>query len=210
MSDREPQEEQPSLELPSIGGWRRKRRSKRAAEPSAGEQATVLPPEPVADTPPPANGGEQATIVLPEPVAHTPPEGPRRIPLKARPSGGPMVVAASGLVVGLAVVGLTWASLRTCEQVQGTSSCGTAGYPMLTFVLALAVVVGSVLLRLARVPDPVSTSVLGVGLAAVLALLFLIDHLDQPTMIVVIPVISAVTFAAAHWVTTTFIEPGGR
>lgn len=119
-----------------------------------------------------------------------------------------MVVA--GLLVGLVVVGLTWASLRTCEEVRGTPTCGTAGYPMLGVSLAVAVLVGGVLLRLARVPDPVTTSFLGVGLAAVLAMLLLIDRLDRPAMLVVVPLLTAATFAAAHWVTSTFVEPGDR
>jgi hypothetical protein len=44
----------------------------------------------------------------------------------------------------------------------------------------------------------------------VIALLFLVDSLDEPAMAVVIPVIAALTFAASHWVTMTFVEPGGR
>ena len=116
-------------------------------------------------------------------------------------------MVVTGLVVGLVVVGLTWASLRTCEAVQGTTSCGTAGYPMLGLVLVLAVLAGSTLLRLSQVPDPVSTSLLAVGSAAVLALVFLIDHLDQPAMVVVIPLVCAATFAGAHWLTTAVIEP---
>ena len=119
-------------------------------------------------------------------------------------------MVVTGLLVGLVVVGLTWASLRSCEAVQGTSSCGSAGYPMLGLVLALAVVTGSSLLRLAQVPDPVSTSLLGVGVAAVIALVFLIDHLDQPAMIVVIPLVCAATFAGSHWLTTAVIEPAER
>jgi hypothetical protein len=119
-------------------------------------------------------------------------------------------VVVTGLLVGLMVVGLTWASLRTCEAVQGTSSCGSAGYPMLGLVLALAILAGATLLRLAQVPDPVSSSLLGVGVAAVIALVFLIDHLDQPAMVIVIPLVCAATFAGAHWLTTAVIEPGER
>jgi hypothetical protein len=37
---------------------------------------------------------------------------------------------------------------------------------------------------------------------------FLIDHLDQPAMVVVIPVVCALTFAGSHWLTTAVIEPG--
>ncbi|MFC7497026.1 MULTISPECIES: hypothetical protein [unclassified Nocardioides] len=207
MGDRD---DRPSLELPSLGGWRRRRREKEA----------VAPAEPVADAPPPAHEPapvrtEQPTAVLPEPEPETEtvaeaPSGARRIEVRARRAGGPIIVVVVGLLVGLAVVGLTWASLRTCEEVQGTTSCGRAGYPMLALVLVLAVLVGVALLRLARVPDPVSTTVLGVGLACVIALLFLVDSLDEPAMVVVIPVISAVTFALSHWVTTTFVEPGDR
>ena len=106
------------------------------------------------------------------------------------------------------MVGLTWASLQTCQEMQGTSTCGRAGYPMLALVLAVAVLVGGVLLRLAQMPDPVTTSLLGVGLAAIVALLVLIDHLDQPAMVVVVPLLCSLTFAGAHWLTTSLLEPG--
>ncbi|MDF1605238.1 hypothetical protein [Nocardioides sp. YIM 152315] len=218
MSDREPGQDRPSLELPSLGGWRHRRREQRAARAArpSGSGSGSVPPAATEPEPPPnvtPDRREQPTIVLPEAAAPTDAEtapGSRRLPIRARRSGGPVVVVLVGAVVGLAVVGLTWASLRTCEQVRGTSSCGTAGYPLLVLVLALAVVVGGVLLRLARVSDPVSTSILGVGLASVVALLFLVDSLDEPAMVVVIPVIAALTFAASHWVTTTFVEPGER
>jgi hypothetical protein len=135
------------------------------------------------------------------------PSRPRRaLPSVNLPGGWPAVVV-TGLLVGLVVVGLTWASLQACEEVQGTSTCGRAGYPMLGLVLAVAVLVGGVLLRLAQVADPVSTSLLGVGLAAIVALLVLIDHLDQPAMVVVLPLVFALTFAAAHWFSTALLEP---
>ncbi|MFC6341874.1 hypothetical protein ACFP8W_07800, partial [Nocardioides hankookensis] len=134
------------------------------------------------------------------------PREPRHLP---RPPAW-VAVVVTGLLVGLVVVGLTWASLRTCESVQGTSTCGTAGYPMLALVLVVAIVVGSLLLRLAQVPDPVSTSILGIGVASVLALVFLIDHLDQVAMVGVIPALCALTFAGAHWLTTAVIEPSDR
>jgi len=203
----EPEDEQPSLELPSLGGWRRKRRT-RAPQPVA-ESA----PAPPAPAPEPAVA-EHDTVVLTGQVADAPPAAEerraRRIRVTPRLPTGYVAVLATGVLVGLAMVALTWGSLRTCEQVQGTSSCGTAGYPMLLVVLVAAVVLGALLLRLLRIPDPVSTSFLGVGLATVLALLFLVDRLDQRPMVVVIPVLVAASYAAAHWVTTTFIEPGHR
>ena len=64
----------------------------------------------------------------------------------------------------------------------------------------------SVLLRAFGVSDPSSTSLLGVGLLAVIALLFLINVLMSWWMVLVIPLVAAGTFALAHWVTTAFVE----
>jgi hypothetical protein len=36
---------------------------------------------------------------------------------------------------------------------------------------------------------------------------FLIDHLDQPAMVVVIPLLCAATFAGSHWLSKSVIEP---
>ena len=180
MADRD---DEPSLELPSLGGWRRRRRT-----------AEAETPEPI-----------------PEPEHEEPATRERRrirwsVP---RPSGLAAVMLV-GVAAGLVLVGLTWSSLRACEELQGTSSCGNAGYPMLVLAVVAAVLAGVGLLRLVRAPDPVTTSLLGVGLAAVLALLLLVDRLDRPAMIVVIPLICAATFAAARWLTTTFDEAGRR
>ena len=224
----EPERDEPSLEL-ELPRLRRRKRKDRAAEPTppSGEQATVPEVETVAEPPPPVTtvaqpaaapapaapaptpAPAQTTVLEVAPEDDAPPEPRVRRP---RPSvrlpGGWAAVVVTGLLVGLTLVGLTWASLRTCEQVQGTSSCGTAGYPMLGLVVAIAVLVGSLLLRLAQVPDPVSTSLLGVGVAAVIVLVFLVNHLDQPVMVVVIPLICAATYAGSHWLTTAVIEPG--
>ena len=87
--------------------------------------------------------------------------GARRAP----PPGGWLAAVVTGLVVGLGVVGLTWASLRTCEAVQGTSSVRHGGLPDARAGPGRSpVLVGGALLRLAQVPDPVSTSFLAVGL----------------------------------------------
>jgi hypothetical protein len=105
------------------------------------------------------------------------------------------------------VVVLTAGGQRGCEAVQGTSSCGGAGYPLILAILVVAVLVGGTLLRWSGVPDPGSTSFLAVGLLAVIALLFLVEQLDSIWMVGVIPVIAMATYAASHWVTTAVIEP---
>ena len=230
MSDGEPDQDagkdQPSLELPSLG-WRRRRRTPAPAPPPAPEPAAEPVPEPVPEPVAVGEPDDQRTLPLvadgaepapesipesiPEPVVDRAPEPPREQPSRrVRRPGGMPAVLLTGVVVGLGIVGLTWASLRGCESVQGTSSCGDAGYGLLIGILVVMVVVGAVLLRLARVPEPGSTSFLAVGLTCVLALLFLVDSLLDRPMVVVIPLISTGTFALAHWVARTFTGPAGR
>ncbi|SDN58245.1 hypothetical protein SAMN05192576_2450 [Nocardioides szechwanensis] len=111
------------------------------------------------------------------------------------------------MVVGLALVGATAGALRGCEAVQNTSTCGSAGFPLLVVIVVLMIVLGSVLLRMFEVPDPGSTSFLAVGLVSVVALLFFIEVIDAWWMIIAIPAVSVLAYLLSHWVTTTFIEP---
>jgi hypothetical protein len=198
MPEEEP-DQRASLELPKLSLRRRKQRPAPAA-PSPEPAPDEVEIEPVAE--------ETRPIVVEDPE---PGPEPKRTPppreRKERGPGGMTAAVLSGLVVGLGIVGLTWASLRSCESVQGTSSCGDAGYPMLGLILVVMVVVGWLLLRFLRVRDPGSTSFLGTGLAVVIALLVLVDHLLDRSMVLVVPLVCAATFAAAHWVTRTFIEP---
>lgn len=213
MSDGEPDQDagkdQPSLELPSLG-WRRRRRTPAPApEP---EPAAEPIPEPVAVGEPEPDVQRTLPLVAdePEPAVDRAPEPPREPSRRVRGPGVMPAVLLTGVVVGLGIVGLTWASLRGCESVQGTSSCGDVGYGLLIAILVAMVVVGALLLRLARVPEPGSTSFLAVGLTCVLALLFLVDSLLDRPMVVVIPLVSAGTFALAHWVARTFTGPAAR
>jgi len=191
----------PSLELPKLG--RRRRRAARQAVP-------VAPVEPVhtVETVEPA-----VSVETVQPVETEPKRPRRRRPrptLRVPRPGGMLAAVLTGVVVGLGMIGITWASLRGCEAVQGTPSCGGVGYLLLIVIMAVMVIVGALLLRLTQVPEPVSTSFLAVGLTAVLALMFLIDSLTDRAMLIVIPAICAGSFAAAHWVTRTFVEPATR
>jgi hypothetical protein len=183
----EPDDPRSSLELPKLSLRRKPRRPQRPAPE----------PEPVVE--------QTRPVVVEEPAPAAPPR-PRRVRTERGP-GGMHSAVLTGLVVGLGIVGLTWASLRSCEGIQGTSSCGGAGYPLLGLILAAMVVVGWLLLRLLRVRDPATTSFLAVGLAMALALLVLVDHLMDRSVVVVVPLLCAATYAAAHWVTRTFVEP---
>ena len=78
---------------------------------------------------------------------------------------------------------------------------------MLLAILAVAVLVGSTLLRLAQVAEPGSTSFLAVGLLSIATLLFLVGSIFEWWMAIVIPLVSVATFLLAHWVTSTYVDP---
>lgn len=149
-------------------------------------------------------------VAAAEPESVTTAGGERKkdaAPREPRESGAMPFALLTGLLVGLLTVGITWATLRGCEAIRGTSSCGGGpGLLVLVAMLVLLVLVGAGLLRVMRVPDPGSTSFLAVGLVAVISLLFLVDLLLNWWMIIVIPLLSTATFALAHWVTTSFVE----
>jgi hypothetical protein len=128
--------------------------------------------------------------------------------LRVRRPGGLLAATLTGLVTGLGLVGLTWAALRSCGAVRGTTSCGAAvGYPLVAVIFIAMVVVAALLLRLARVPEPTSTSLLGLGLTGVVALLFLVNVLLDGSMAVVIPLVTAGTFALSYTVTNRVAAP---
>ncbi len=119
---------------------------------------------------------------------------------------GPVAAAVTGLVVGLLMVGLTWGSLRLCELARGAASCGQPGFVVLLAILVLLVVVGRLLLRVLGVADAGSISFLGVGVIAVVTLLFLVGALFEWWIVLVLPVVSVASFVLAHWVSTAFVE----
>ena len=179
--------------------------------------APAADPEPEATAPAPAPVASMAPQAPMAPAASTPvrsaPKRPAKQPRRRRgftlPAlGGALSAVVTGILVGVITVGLTWASLRVCEAVRGTSSCGGPGYLLLLGIMIAMILLGAALLRAWGVPDPGSTSTLAVGLLAVLVMLFLVGVLFHWWMILVIPACSALTFAAAHWVASTFVTDG--
>lgn len=170
------------------------------------------PPGPVMSAPHAARPATPSHPVPPsQPVQNAQPVPPD-VPQMPKAPRGPWLTGwaaaiVTGLVVGGLIVGGTSASLRLCTAVKGTESCGNAGFPLLLAILVVAVLLGAVLLRAARVPEPGSTSFLAVGLLSVVALLFLIDQLLEWWMAILIPIVSVLTYVLAHWVTTTYIQP---
>lgn len=180
------------------------------AEPSAPVAGDV--PAQGSKQPPAKPAGATAVTIEPEPVSEAALEDAdiaARLKRRSRPMLAMYPAAAvTGFVVGAAMVMLTWLSLRGCEAVRGTASCGGGpGFLLLIATFAICVLLGSALLKAFVIPDPGSSSFLAVGLVAVVALLFLIDLLDHWSMLIVVPLLSVAAYLASVWVTKTFVEP---
>jgi hypothetical protein len=65
--------------------------------------------------------------------------------------------------------------------------------------------VGGLLLRVFCVPDAGSTSILAVGIMAVLVLVFLLGSIDEWWMVIAIPVAAVIAYCAAWWVTNAVV-----
>jgi hypothetical protein len=225
--------ELPSLSLPGLGRRRKRRAEPRpepvTAVPERGSTVPVPEPEPTPEPEPlpePEPQPERVTVPADEPTARldsllTPaapvaePEpayaedeaAPARAPLALPELSGRVAAAVTGVVVGLVGIGLTYLVLSGCNAIRGTRTCGGAGLLPLLVILVLLVLLGGAVLALFDVPDARATSFLAVGVFSVLVLLTLMDRLSSPWMVGVVPVLSALSYVLAHWVTTTFIEP---
>jgi hypothetical protein len=124
------------------------------------------------------------------------------------PAINPLLAAIiTGVLSGLAAVGLAFGAARGCESVRGTDTCGGGlGLLAIVAILALEVVIGANLLKAWQISDPFSTSFLGVGIVATIAMLTFLSQLDSPWMLLVIPVMTATAFALSWWVTVRFID----
>ena len=189
----------PSLQMPSLSLRRRRRATDAPEEPGATVAAAAPVDGPtVADTPP---SGDPATSATPE-VARPPLTA--RLP---RPTvGGLPAAALTGLGVGVLAVLLTWLAGVGCEAARGTSSCGgTVGLPLLLGGLVLLAWVGGLALRALAVADAGSTSLLAVGVLAVLVMVFLLGSLDQWWSAVAVPLLAAAAYAGSWAVTASVV-----
>ena len=101
---------------------------------------------------------------------------------------------------------LTYLSLRGCEAVRGTETCGGPGIFLLVAILALMVLLGGVLLAVLHVSEPRGTSLLAVGVLAVVVLLVPQDALFSAWTFLAVPVVGAAAYALARWVTHLHVE----
>lgn len=222
--------ELPSLSLPRLRRGRKKRTSDAVDVPPTPEPAarTEPAPAPAETTPareaapasahrarqvpePATKGALNGTTTVGEPApamgdapgqrkAQRKRPGPPRLP-------GWVAALLTGLVVGVFGAALTWASLRGCDAVKGTESCGGTGLFLLVVIVVLMVLLGGLLLALLRVPEPRSTSFLGVGVLVVVVLVTLIQQLFSGWMFLVVPLLGAASYVLALRITTAFVEP---
>ena len=225
MADQE-REDGPSLELPSFGFGRKRRQQPDEPADEPTDEARTMPAVPATPAPSPTQKSAQKPAKK-EPARRQPPApAPAAVPAAA-PLPGPVetrepepavsrrglpalpgrtAALITGLLVGVVIVGLTRGAFQLCQVLQGTSSCGNPGYLLLVAILVATVLLGAMLLRAWEVPDATSTSLLAVGLLAVFALVFLVDALFSWSMIIVIPVVCAATYALSHAVTASITE----
>ncbi|MDQ6933738.1 MAG: hypothetical protein M3130_00295 [Actinomycetota bacterium] len=221
MPDSPADDKEPNLELPSLRlRIRRKKKQQLAVPvpvapcpPPAGSDASATsaqPPDGRAEPP-----AAVATAIAPEPAAGIlqKPGRLRRGPhdFKLPHLNSRVATVLSGIIVGLVGVVLAIGTDQGCQAARGVNTCGGGvGLFALIVILVVEVLVGAVLLRAFGVADPASTSFLGVALVAVIAMLFFVGALGSMWMLVVIPVLTGLTYLFAWWVTDTFVETGRR
>ena len=169
----------------------------REARPDPFDPDPVAPPPD--ESPDPTHGTSAQHAEADEPRAPRDLRFPDLPPLPA--------VLVVGLVVGLAAVLLTYGSLRLCDAATGTASCG--GGPGLLMLLAIVITLtylGGWLLRGFGIDDAGSTSFLAVGLVTLVAMLFLVDSLDERSGAGAVPVVTVLAYALSGRVTAALVD----
>lgn len=227
MADEDPDDSK--LELPKLGFRRRKKDVAPEPEPAPAPPADEAPTEVIAAQPPAAARApesERPTEVL-APVEEPDDDAgaidlfedeqdeqgeqdDEPAPVKERRERTPVHIDAraaavlTGLIVGLVGVALTYGFQEGCAAVKGTGSCGGIGLVLLVVVLIAMLFAGSALFKTFGVPDAMSTSGLGVGIIAVVTVLFLLGLVDRWYAVVVIPVLGAIAYLLAWWASSSF------
>jgi hypothetical protein len=111
-----------------------------------------------------------------------------------------VILAVVGLLCGFATIALVWLSERGCEQVRGTPNCGALGLPLLVLTVVISIVVGGIALSRLAMPQPRLVAFLGVVFMLLIVVGLLSDRLFSTATLVVVPVLTAVTFLLAHLV----------
>ncbi|MEV8376951.1 hypothetical protein AB0P21_29685 [Kribbella sp. NPDC056861] len=109
-----------------------------------------------------------------------------------------LILALVGLLAGFVAVALVWVSERGCDQLRGSPNCGSAGFPLLVLAVVITVVFGAIALKRLAMPNHKLVAFLGVGFMLLIVLGFLSNDLFSTWTLVIVPVLTAVTFLVAH------------
>ncbi|WBQ04998.1 hypothetical protein [Kribbella sp. CA-293567] len=109
-----------------------------------------------------------------------------------------LILAVVGLLAGFLAIALVWLSERGCDQVRGTPDCGAAGFPLLVLAVVVTVVLGAMALSRLAMPHPRLVAFLGVAFMLLIVLGFLSNDLFSPWTLVIVPLLTAITFLVAH------------
>ena len=109
-----------------------------------------------------------------------------------------LILAVVGLLAGFVTIGCIWLSEQGCSRVRDTPNCGAMGFPLLILTVIVTIVLAAVALTRLAMPHPRLVAFLGVMFMLLVVLAFLTDHLSSTWSLLVVPVLSAVTFLVAH------------
>jgi hypothetical protein len=179
-------------------------------EPVVERPVVEPPPQPAAPAATPTPVPQPTPQPTPRPTAAEAPAAPKSRKDRSKRSVPELAASTAAFLVG-AVIGLmgcvlTVVGLQGCEWITGTGSCGGPGLLVLVVILVAMILVGTVALRRLNVPEAGNVSFLGVGIMTAIALMFLIDYLYDLWMFLAIPVLTAVSYAVARWITTLYAE----
>jgi hypothetical protein len=111
-----------------------------------------------------------------------------------------LILAVVGLLCGFATVALVWLSERGCDRVRGTPSCGALGLPLLVLTVVITIVLGALALSRLGMSQPRLVAFLGVMFMLLIVVGLLSGQLFSTRALLVVPVLTAITFLVAHLV----------
>ncbi|QNE20232.1 hypothetical protein F1D05_22870 [Kribbella qitaiheensis] len=109
-----------------------------------------------------------------------------------------LILAVVGLLAGFVTIACIWLSEQGCNRVRDTPNCGAMGFPLLIVTVVVTIVLAALALTRLAMPHPRLVAFLGVMFMLLVVLAFLTDHLSSTWSLLVVPVLSAVTFLVAH------------
>jgi hypothetical protein len=109
-----------------------------------------------------------------------------------------LILAVVGLLCGFATIALVWLSERGCDRVRNTPNCGALGFPLLVLTVVVTIVLGALALSRLAMPHPRLVAFLGVMFMLLIVLAFLTNDLFSTWTLLVVPVLTAITFLVAH------------